>query len=54
MQLLCTVGVTSCECERSASALRRRETYIRTTMGQERINGLALMRVHYAVDIDIQ
>ena len=26
---------------------------MRTTMGQERINGLTLMRVHYRVDIDI-
>ena len=54
MQLLCTVGVTSCECERSISALRRLEACMRTTMGQERINGLALMHVHYGVDIDIQ
>ena len=55
MQLLCTVGgVTSCECKPSISALRRLETYMRTTMGQERINGLALMHVHYGLDIDIQ
>jgi len=26
---------------------------MRTTMGQERINGLTLMHVHYRVDIDI-
>ena len=50
MQLLGTVGVASCECVRSISALRRLETYMRTTMGQERINGLALMHVHFGVD----
>ena len=53
MKLLCTVGVTSCECERSISALRRLETYLRTTMSQERLDGLALMHVHYGIEIDV-
>lgn len=53
LKLLCTTGVTSCECERSISALRRLETYLRTTMSQDRINGLALMHVHYDIDIEI-
>ena len=52
-KLLCTTGVTSCECERSFSALRRLETYLRTTMSEVRINGLALMHVHYGVQIDL-
>ena len=54
LKLLCTTAVTSCECERSISALRRLETYLRTTMSQERINGLALMHVHYGIDVNIE
>lgn len=53
VRLLCTIPVTSCECERSVSALRRLKTYMRTTMSQNRFNGLALMTVHYTHKIDI-
>ena len=38
--------VTSCEAERSFSALRRIKTYLRSTMKQERLSGLALLNVH--------
>ena len=38
--------VTSCEAERSFSTLRRIETYLRSTMKQERLTGLALLNVH--------
>jgi len=38
--------VTSCEAERSFSALRRIKTYLRSTMKQERLTGLALLNVH--------
>ena len=53
LRLICTLPVTSCECERSISVLRRLKTYLRTTMGQERLTGLALMHVHYATEIDL-
>ena len=43
---------TSCECERSNSALKRLKTYLRSTMGHERLSGLALLAVHYDTDID--
>ena len=36
LQLACTIPVTSCECERSASALRRLDNYTRS---HEIING---------------
>lgn len=42
-----TIPVTTCECERSVRALRRLKTYNRSTMTQSRLNGLALMHVHY-------
>ena len=48
-----TIGVTSCECERSNSELGLLKTYLRATMGQERLNGLALMHVHYDLHADL-
>ena len=35
--LVCTILVTSCECERSVSVLCRLKTYLRSRMGQERL-----------------
>ena len=34
---------------RSVSRLRRLETYLRSTMGQERLNVLALIHTHYDI-----
>ncbi|XP_046853849.1 52 kDa repressor of the inhibitor of the protein kinase-like [Xenia sp. Carnegie-2017] len=48
--LLATLPVTSCECERSISALRMVKTYNRSTMVEERLNGLALMRIHQEIE----
>ena len=53
LQIACTIPVTSCECERSASALRRLKTFMRSSMGQERLASLALMHIHYDQQIDI-
>ena len=46
--LICmmVIPVTSCEAERSFSALRRIKTYLRSTMSQERLTGLALLTIH--------
>ena len=38
--------VTSCEAERSFSALRRIKNYLRSTMTEERLTGLALLNIH--------
>ena len=46
LQIICIIPVTSCESERSFSALKRLKSYTRTTMGQDRLNGLALMHIH--------
>ena len=43
---LMVLPVTSCEAERSFSTLRRVKTYLRSTMAQDRLTGLALMNVH--------
>ena len=45
--------VTSCECERSTSTMRRLHTYMRTSMTQERLSSLALLHIHYDVPIDL-
>ena len=45
MQILATLPLATCTCERSISALRRPKTYLRSTMTQERLTGLALLDV---------
>lgn len=50
--LACTWPVTTCTCERCVSALRRLKTYLRSTMGQDRLNGIALMHTHYSIPIN--
>ena len=53
LRIACTLPVTSCECERSCSVLRRLSNYTSSTMGQDRLTSLALMNIHYAHDIDL-
>ena len=43
--ILAVIPATSCSAERSFSALRRLKTYLRNTMGQERVNNIALINV---------
>ena len=54
LKLACTIPVTSCECERSASALRRLNNYMRSSMGKERLANLALLHIHYEQQINIE
>ena len=53
LRLVCTLPVTSCECERSISVLRRLKTYLRSTTSQERLCGLALMHMNYSMGLDL-
>ena len=46
LSLLLTLPVGSCSCERSFSALRRLKTWSRTSMGEMRLNGLAMAHMH--------
>ena len=46
LRLICTLPVTSSKYERSISVLRRLKMYFRSTMGQERMTGLALMHMY--------
>jgi len=52
LQIGCTLGVTSCECERSFSVMRRLRTWLRATMGTTRLSALALMNIHYGHTVD--
>ena len=50
IRILCTLPITSAECERSFSTLRRLKTYLRSTMSSERESGLVLMNINYHRD----
>lgn len=47
LKIGCVLPVTSCECERSASVVRRLNNYMRASQSTERLSGLALMNVNY-------
>ena len=46
--ILATIPATSCSAERSFSGLRRVKTYLRSTMGQERLSSIALICIERA------
>ncbi|XP_068734712.1 52 kDa repressor of the inhibitor of the protein kinase-like [Montipora capricornis] len=51
-QLLPTLPVRTCSCERSFSALRRLKTWCRSSMGSNRLNGVALAYVHSEIHVE--
>lgn len=51
LKLFCTLPVTTATPERSFSTLRYLKTYLRSTMGADRLNGLALMYIHKNVEV---
>lgn len=46
LYLLACLPITTCTNERSFSTLRRLKTYLRNTMSDQRLNGLALLSIH--------
>ena len=52
MQILATLPVTTCTCERSISVLRRLKTYLRNSMAEDRLNALALLHVHREIKLE--
>lgn len=54
LQIVATIPVTSCSCERSISSLRNLKNYLRSTMGEERLNGLALMHTHREMELNLE
>jgi hypothetical protein len=53
-QIFATLPVTTCSCERSISALRRLKTYLRSTMSESRLRGLALLHVHREIHLNTE
>ena len=51
--LTCTLSVTSSECERSINVLHSLKIYLRSTMGQERMTGLALIHIKYGRELNM-
>ena len=45
LKILVTMPVTTCTSERSFSTLRRLKTYLRNSIGAERLNGLSLLNI---------
>lgn len=54
LKIFGTIPITTCECQHSISVLRRLKTYLRGTMKQERMNGLALLHVHRDLELDLE
>ena len=45
---------TAREAEQTFTASRHLKTYTRTAMGEERLNGLALLYIHHEISIDLK
>ena len=48
VHILAVIPATSCSAERSFSALRRLKTYLRSTMGQQRVSNIVLINIDRA------
>ena len=45
VRITLTVAVSTAQCERSFSALKRIKTYLRTTMGEQRLSDIAILSI---------
>ena len=54
LHIMAVWPLTSCEAERSFSGLRRLKNYMRSTMKEDRLNGLALMMVHRTISVSVE
>jgi hypothetical protein len=45
--------VTSCEAERSFSTLKQIKTYLKNSITDYRLNGLAALNIHREIEVDI-
>eukprot|EP00102_Acyrthosiphon_pisum_P024143 XP_016661353.1 PREDICTED: 52 kDa repressor of the inhibitor of the protein kinase-like [Acyrthosiphon pisum] len=53
IKIFCTLPVSTATPERSFSTLKRLKSYLRSTMNEDRLNGLALMSIHRDIPIDV-
>ena len=49
LKIACVLPIGSASAERSFSAYRRCNTYLRSTMGEERRSDLCLMHIHHSL-----
>ena len=54
LRICATIPVTSWECERLGSVLKRLHTYLRVSMGQMWLSASALLHINYDGNIDIE
>lgn len=54
LQILATLPVSTCSVERSFSSLKLIKSYLRTTMNEDRLNGLAAMYIHRDISANLQ
>ena len=53
VHILAAIPATSCSAERSFSGLRRLKTYLRSTMGKQRVSNIALINIEGAYAISV-
>ncbi|XP_067623242.1 52 kDa repressor of the inhibitor of the protein kinase-like [Eurosta solidaginis] len=53
LRIMAALPVTTATNERSFSTLRRLKSYLRSTMKEDRLNGLASLNIHRNVNVDI-
>ena len=53
LKIAATLPVTTCECERSISTMRRLK-YMKCTMGESRLSSLALMHIKYDMPVNLE
>ena len=54
LNIVQTIAVTSSSCERTFSSLKRIKTYLRSTMGDERLSSLSVLSIERDLSSDIQ
>lgn len=53
LEIICTTPMTTCECERCFSTLKRIKCFLRCTMAQDRLNALAMLSIEKKLLQDI-
>ncbi|XP_015376819.1 PREDICTED: 52 kDa repressor of the inhibitor of the protein kinase-like [Diuraphis noxia] len=51
LTILSVISITTASAERSFSSLKRIKTYLRSTMSQERLNGLAMLHINKDIQV---
>lgn len=54
LQLLATLPVSNASAERTFSTLRRLKNWLRSTMNQDRLTGLALLNIHNGIPVETE